>query len=142
MLWKLLKIINLFFRVGLTEESICLHSSMLVNDNIKITYIRSRFRCIVRDHQSMLFLYALITAKKGSIFLFTTRFGVTEDSIKECLEGLTMSAAICKKRLFIVDLEILDGITCVEGYIVRMNFTTVTLTYLSQCIYIIYYLKF
>lgn len=60
------------------------------------------------------------------MFLFTTRFGVTEESIKECLEGLTLSEAMSKKRLFIVDLEILDGITCVEGYIVRINYPTIT----------------
>lgn len=46
-----------------------------------------------------------------------SKFGVTEECIKECLEGLTLSEAMSKKRLFIVDLEILDGITCVEGYI-------------------------
>lgn len=46
-----------------------------------------------------------------------SKFGLAETSIKQCLEGLTMSEAISKRRLFIVDLEILDGITCVEGYI-------------------------
>ncbi len=49
---------------------------------------------------------------------------MTEESIKENLEGLTLSEAMSKKRLFIVDLEILDGITCVDGYIVRINYAT------------------
>lgn len=47
-----------------------------------------------------------------------TRFGVTDENLKPFLEGLTVSLAISKKRLFIVDFEILAGITCLEEYIV------------------------
>lgn len=51
-----------------------------------------------------------------------TRFGVTDENLKPFLEGITISQAISKKRLFIVDFEILDGITCFEEYIVSKHF--------------------
>lgn len=46
------------------------------------------------------------------------RFEVTDELLKPFLEGMTILEAISKKRLFIIDLEILEGITCVEGYVV------------------------
>ncbi|XP_062567276.1 polyunsaturated fatty acid 5-lipoxygenase-like, partial [Saccostrea cucullata] len=45
------------------------------------------------------------------------KFGVTEEMIKPFLDGLTLSQAITDKRLFITDLEILDGISLVDDYI-------------------------
>ncbi|XP_062589056.1 polyunsaturated fatty acid 5-lipoxygenase-like [Saccostrea cucullata] len=45
------------------------------------------------------------------------KFGVTEEMIKPFLDGLTLSQAISDKRLFIIDLEILDGISLVDGYV-------------------------
>ncbi|XP_056021362.1 allene oxide synthase-lipoxygenase protein-like [Ostrea edulis] len=45
------------------------------------------------------------------------KFGVTEEMIKPFLEGLTISQAIADKRLFIIDLDILEGLSLVEGYI-------------------------
>ncbi|XP_078313312.1 allene oxide synthase-lipoxygenase protein-like [Crassostrea virginica] len=45
------------------------------------------------------------------------KFGVTEEMIKPFLEGLTMSQVIVNRRLFIVDLEILDGIHTADGFI-------------------------
>lgn len=41
--------------------------------------------------------------------MFSLRFGVTEDMISGQLEGKTLQKAIDGKRMFIVDLEILDG---------------------------------
>lgn len=38
--------------------------------------------------------------------------------MKPFLEGLTISQAITDKRLFIIDLDILEGLSLVEGYIV------------------------
>lgn len=49
------------------------------------------------------------------------RLGVTDEELKPFLEGMTISEAISKKRLFIIDLEILEGITCVEGHVVSRN---------------------
>uniref|UniRef100_A0A8W8HT92 Allene oxide synthase-lipoxygenase protein n=1 Tax=Magallana gigas TaxID=29159 RepID=A0A8W8HT92_MAGGI len=46
-----------------------------------------------------------------------TKFGVTEDDIASFLEGLTISEAISEKRLFLIDLEILDGVTCFKEYV-------------------------
>uniref|UniRef100_A0A8W8HN90 Allene oxide synthase-lipoxygenase protein n=1 Tax=Magallana gigas TaxID=29159 RepID=A0A8W8HN90_MAGGI len=46
-----------------------------------------------------------------------TKFGVTEDDLASFLEGLTISEAISKKRLFLIDLEILDGVTCFKEYV-------------------------
>ncbi|XP_061182688.1 polyunsaturated fatty acid 5-lipoxygenase-like [Saccostrea echinata] len=45
------------------------------------------------------------------------KFGVTEEMIKPFLEGLTIFQAIRDKRLFITDLEILNGISVIEGYV-------------------------
>nr|XP_011425972.2 allene oxide synthase-lipoxygenase protein isoform X1 [Crassostrea gigas]XP_019922364.2 allene oxide synthase-lipoxygenase protein isoform X1 [Crassostrea gigas] len=45
------------------------------------------------------------------------KLGVTDEELKPFLEGMTISEAISKKRLFIIDLEILEGITCVEGHV-------------------------
>ncbi|XP_056021366.1 polyunsaturated fatty acid 5-lipoxygenase-like [Ostrea edulis] len=45
------------------------------------------------------------------------KFGVTEEMIKPFLEGLTLSQAINDKRLFIIDLNILEGISVVDGYV-------------------------
>ena len=41
--------------------------------------------------------------------------------VKPFLEGLTLSEAIDKRRLFIIDLEILEGINSLEGYIVSLS---------------------
>lgn len=49
------------------------------------------------------------------------RLGVTDEELKPFLEGMTISEAISKKRLFIIDLETLEGITCVEGHVVSRN---------------------
>lgn len=49
------------------------------------------------------------------------RLGVTDEELKPFLEGMTISEAISKKRLFIIDLEVLEGITCVEGHVVSQN---------------------
>lgn len=49
------------------------------------------------------------------------RLGVTDEELKPFLEGMTISEAISKKRLFIIDLETLEGITCVEGHVVSQN---------------------
>ncbi|XP_061183313.1 polyunsaturated fatty acid 5-lipoxygenase-like [Saccostrea echinata] len=43
------------------------------------------------------------------------KFGVTEEMIKPFLEGLTISQAIRDKRLFITDLEVMNGISLKEG---------------------------
>lgn len=53
--------------------------------------------------------------------LIFIRFGVTEDDIAPFLEGLTVSEAISEKRLFLIDLEILDGVTCFKEYVVRIT---------------------
>lgn len=46
---------------------------------------------------------------------FTIRFGVTESMIAPFLEGFTLSEAIANNRVFITDLEILEGIDCQKG---------------------------
>ncbi|OWF44209.1 arachidonate 5-lipoxygenase-like [Mizuhopecten yessoensis] len=40
------------------------------------------------------------------------KMGVTDDMVKQSLEGLTLASAIQAKRLFLVDYEILDGLPC------------------------------
>lgn len=47
---------------------------------------------------------------------------MTDEELNPFLEGMTISEAISKKRLFIIDLEILEGITCVEGHIVSRKY--------------------
>lgn len=46
---------------------------------------------------------------------------MTEDDLASFLEGLTISEAISEKRLFLIDLEILDGVTCFKEYVVRIT---------------------
>uniref|UniRef100_K1R5X6 Allene oxide synthase-lipoxygenase protein n=1 Tax=Magallana gigas TaxID=29159 RepID=K1R5X6_MAGGI len=43
------------------------------------------------------------------------KFGVTESMIAPFLEGFTLSEAIANNRVFITDLEILEGIDCQKG---------------------------
>lgn len=59
---------------------------------------------------------------KWLIYLFIIRFGVIDECIKECFDGLILLEVMFKKWLFIVDFEIFDGIICVEGYIVCINY--------------------
>lgn len=47
-----------------------------------------------------------------------TRLGVKDEDLNPFFEGMTISEAIPKKRLFVIDLEIHEGITCVEGHTV------------------------
>ncbi|XP_061182686.1 polyunsaturated fatty acid 5-lipoxygenase-like [Saccostrea echinata] len=44
------------------------------------------------------------------------KFGVTEEMVKPFLGGLTISQAIRDKRLFLTDLETLNGISCKKGH--------------------------
>lgn len=46
---------------------------------------------------------------------------MTEDDLASFLKGLTISEAISEKRLFLIDLEILDGVTCFKEYVVRIT---------------------
>ncbi|XP_064618821.1 allene oxide synthase-lipoxygenase protein-like isoform X2 [Lineus longissimus] len=43
-------------------------------------------------------------------------FGVTPDMVAPFLEGLTLTQAMEKRRIYIVDLKILDNMTCKEHY--------------------------
>lgn len=43
------------------------------------------------------------------------RFGVTPEMVEPFLEDLTLEEALEKKRIFIVDLKILEGISTREG---------------------------
>lgn len=44
-----------------------------------------------------------------------------DEELKLFLEGMIIFEVILKKCLFIIDLEILEGIICVEGYVVSWN---------------------
>lgn len=44
-----------------------------------------------------------------------------DEELKLLLEGMIIFEVILKKCLFIIDLEIFEGIICVEGYVVSWN---------------------
>lgn len=50
------------------------------------------------------------------------RFGVTAEMVETFLEDLTLQEALIKKRIFIVDLAILEGISTKEGTVVSYEF--------------------
>lgn len=54
----------------------------------------------------------------GIILSLTPRFPVTDELLKPFLEGSTIQDLINKKRLFICDLALLDGVAKREGFVV------------------------
>ena len=54
------------------------------------------------------------------IFLLNSSFSVTNELVQPHLEGMVLAEALEKKRLFIVDYNLLDGIMPRQGYYVRI----------------------
>lgn len=54
-------------------------------------------------------------------FTVICRFGVTPEMVKPFLEDFTLEEAIEKKRIFIIDLAILEGISTRENLQVSQN---------------------
>lgn len=60
------------------------------------------------------------------------RLAVDNDLVSEFLEGLTLGEALEKKKIFLCDLEVLDGLECKDKRIVRITYSILKLPHRLQ----------